>query len=257
MTMHSPRLIVAAVLWLAAGSLLAAPEDSIRAALTKVIPGIKIMSIAPSPVKGLFEVLVGTQMMYVTADGRYFVDGRIVDLTNREDLTEPRLSGARKQLVDGLGESQMVIFEPTGEAKHTVTVFTDIECGYCRKLHSQIAEYGKEGIRVRYVFFPRAGKGRPAYKQAISVWCAGDAAARRAALTSAKAGEPVDEKTCDNPVDAHMAVGEELGLRGTPAILTETGELIPGYVEPKRLAAQLAAGPASGAGAMTMSSNAR
>ncbi|AUB82026.1 DsbC family protein [Candidatus Thiodictyon syntrophicum] len=253
--MHSPRLIVAAVLWLAAGSLLAAPEDNIRAALTKVIPGIKITSIAPSPVKGLFEVLVGTQMMYVTADGRYFVDGRIVDLTSREDLTEPRLSGARKQLVDGLGESQMVIFEPAGEAKHTVTVFTDIECGYCRKLHGQIAEYGKEGIRVRYLFFPRAGKGSPAYQEAVSVWCAGDAAARRAALTDAKAGKSVEEKTCDNPVDAHMAAGEELGLRGTPAILTDTGELIPGYVEPKRLAAQLAAGPASGAG--TASGNVR
>lgn len=244
--MPSPRFIVAAVLWLAAGSLLAAPDDSIRAALTKVIPGIKIESIQPSPIKGLYEVLVGTQIMYVTADGRHYVDGRIVDLANREDLTEPRLSGARKRLVDGLGESAMVIFEPTTETKRTVTIFTDIDCGYCRKLHSQIADYGKEGIRVRYAFFPRAGKGSPSYKEAVSVWCAGDAAARRTALTSAKAGQPVAEQTCDNPVDAHMAAGEELGLRGTPAIITDTGEMIPGYVEPKRLAAQLATAPASG-----------
>jgi thiol:disulfide interchange protein DsbC len=241
------RSISAAALLLAAGSLLASPEDSIRATLAKINPNVKIETIAPSPVPGLYEVLAGTQLMYVTGDGRYFVDGHIVDLNTREDVTEPRLSGARKRLVDGVGESEMVIFEPSVAAKHTVTVFTDVECGYCRKLHSQIADYGKEGIRVRYVFFPRAGKGSPAYKEAISVWCAGDAAARRSALTAVKAGKEIEAKTCDNPVDQHMAVGEELGLRGTPAIVTETGEMIPGYVEPKRLAAQLAAAPADSA----------
>ena len=99
----------------------------------------------------------------------------------------------------------MIIFEPAGETKHTVTVFTDIECGYCRKLHSQIAEYGKKAtIRVRYLFFPRAGKGAAPRPEAISVWCAGDAAARRDAMTAAEAGKPVEAKTCDNPVDAHM-----------------------------------------------------
>ncbi len=246
--MHSHRSVIAAVLLFAAGSLLAAPEDSIRGALSKVLPGVKVDSIQQSPVKGLYEVLVGTQIMYVTADGRYFVDGRIVDLNTREDLTEPRLSVARKRLVDDLGEEQMVIFEPAGPVKHTITVFTDIDCGYCRKLHSQIADYGKEGIRVRYVFFPRAGKDSAAYKEAVSVWCAGGAAARRDALTAAKAGKPIEPKTCQNPVDAHMKAGEDLGLRGTPAILTDAGNLIPGYVEPRRLAAQLAApsAPASG-----------
>lgn len=240
--MHISRSFVAAALLLGAGTLVAGPEDTIRAALSKVVPDIKIDSIQPAPVKGLYEVMVGTQLMYVTGDGRYFVDGRIVDLTTREDVTEPRLSGARKKLVDGVGEAEMVIFEPSEKAQHTVTVFTDIECGYCRKLHSQIADYGKEGIRVRYMFYPRAGKGSPAYNEAVSVWCAGDSNDRRTAMTTAKAGKPIDEKTCANPVDQHMAVGEELGLRGTPAILTETGELIPGYVEPKRLAAQLNGG---------------
>ena len=233
------RLFAAAALVSIAGSLWAGPEDEIRTALARVVPNVEIDSISPAPVKGLYEVLVGTQLMYVTGDGRYFIDGRIVDLKTREDLTEPRLSGVRKKLVDDVGESEMVVFEPSAKPEHTVTVFTDIECGYCRKLHSQIAEYGKEGIRVRYMFFPRAGKGSPAYKEAISVWCAGDSNARRGALTAAKAGKPIEEKTCANPVDQHMTVGEELGLRGTPAIVTESGELIPGYVEPKRLAAQL------------------
>lgn len=241
--MYPSRLFIAAALILGAGTLVAGPNEDIRAALTKVVPNIKIDSVQPSPVKGLYEVLVGTQLMYVTGDGRYFIDGRIVDLGTREDLTEPRLSGARKKLVDGVGEAEMVIFEPSAKAQHTVTVFTDIECGYCRKLHSQIADYGKEGIRVRYLFYPRAGKGSPAYNEAVSVWCAGDSNDRRAALTEAKAGKTIPEKSCANPVDRHMAVGEELGLRGTPAILTESGELIPGYVEPKRLAAQLNGGP--------------
>ncbi|MGE5153168.1 MAG: DsbC family protein [Bdellovibrio bacteriovorus] len=242
--MHIRRSFVAAALLLGAGTLLAGPEDDIRAALAKVVPNIKIDSIQPAPVKGLYEVLVGTQLMYVTGDGRYYVDGRIVDLTTREDVTEPRLSGARKKLVDQVGEAEMVIFEPSVKAQHTVTVFTDIECGYCRKLHSQIADYGKEGIRVRYMFYPRAGKGSPAYNEAVSVWCAGDSNDRRTALTEAKAGKTIAEKSCANPVDQHMAVGEELGLRGTPAILTDTGTLIPGYVEPKRLAAQLNVGTA-------------
>jgi thiol:disulfide interchange protein DsbC len=239
--MYRPRSIAAAALMLASASLIAAgPEDSIRTALVKVIPDLKIESIKPSPIKGLYEVMVGTQIMYVTPDGRYYMDGRIVDLASREDLTEPRLAGARKRLLDRIGESKMLIFEPSVPAKHTVTVFTDIDCGYCRKLHSQIADYGKEGIRVRYVFFPRAGKNSQAYKEAVSVWCAGDAAARNAALTDAKAGKTIEEKTCDNPVDEHMAIGEEFGLRGTPAIVTEAGDLIPGYVEPKRLASELA-----------------
>jgi len=236
--MHSSRIFAAAVLMLGAGSLFASPEADIKAALLKVVPDVKIDSIQPSPIKGLYEVMIGTQLMYVTGDGRYYVDGRIVDLKTREDLTEPRLAGVRKKLVDEVGESEMVIFEPSAKAKHTVTVFTDIDCGYCRKLHSQIAEYGKEGIRVRYMFFPRAGKGSPSYKEAISVWCAGDSDQRRTALTAAKAGKHIEEKTCENPVDEHMAIGAELGLRGTPAIVTENGDLIPGYVEPKRLSAQ-------------------
>lgn len=216
----------------------AKPEETIRTALEGVIPGIKITQIQPTPIKGIYEVMAGTQIMYVTGDGRYFVGERIVDLKTREDLTEPRLAVARKQLMDRLTDDQMIIFGAP-ELTHTVTIFTDIECGYCRKLHNQMAEYNKEGIRVRYLFYPRAGKGSPAYDEAVSVWCAGDAAARRAAMTAAKAGKSVENKTCDNPIDAHMQLAAEFGLRGTPGILTDSGDLIPGYVEPKRLAAQL------------------
>jgi len=237
-----PRLrnfaLLAGSLALVSSLALASPEDTVRAALKKVIPDIEISSIQASPIKGIYEVMAGSELMYVTADGRYYMSGHIVDLKTRKDLTEPRLAEARKRLIDSVGEENMVIFG-TPDAKHTVTVFTDIECGYCRKLHSQIAEYEKEGIRVRYLFFPRAGKNSPAYEEAVSVWCAGDADARRAAMTKAKTGAKIPVKTCDNPVDAHMALGQEIGLRGTPAIVTEDGQLIPGYVDPKRLAAEL------------------
>jgi thiol:disulfide interchange protein DsbC len=244
--MMKPRftLLALTLLMLTTQGVSASPEKTIRAALAKIVPDLQIDSISPSPVTGLYEVMVGTQLMYVTTDGRYFVDGRIIDLQTRQDLSEPRLAQARKRLVDGVSESQMVIFGPA-DAKHTVTVFTDIECGYCRKLHSEIDQYGQEGIRVRYLFYPRAGQGSPAYKEAISVWCAGDQAAQREALTAAKAGKPIPEKTCENPVDEHMGIGQQLGLRGTPAIVTENGEMIAGYVDAKRLAAQLDATPGS------------
>lgn len=230
-------LLAGGLLALGAGQMaLADAPAAIRDALKQVLPDAKIDSIGPSPIKGLYEVMVGAHMMYVTGDGRYFVDGRIVDLAKREDVTEPKLAAARLRAVERIGEENMVIFAPAGEIKHTVTVFTDIECGYCRKLHQQIAEYGKEGIRIRYLFYPRAGKGSPAYDEAVSVWCADD---RQDAMTQAKAGQRIPSKQCPNPVDQHLALGQDLAIRGTPALLLETGDMVPGYVEPRQLAAML------------------
>jgi thiol:disulfide interchange protein DsbC len=209
---------------------------NIKAALAKAAPDAVIDSVTPSPLPGLYEVMVGTQIMYVTGDGRYFIEGRIVDLKTREDLTEPRLASVRKAAVGAIPENDMVIFAPP-KYDHTVTVFTDIDCPYCAKMHSKIDEYEAEGIRVRYLFFPRTGAHSPSYNDAVSVWCADD---RNQALTDAKAGKKIPTKTCDNPVDEHMAVGQKVGVSGTPAIMLETGDMIPGYVEPKRLAQMIA-----------------
>jgi thiol:disulfide interchange protein DsbC len=216
----------------------AAADDvaNIKAALAKAAPEAKIDSVAPSPLPGLYEVMVGTQIMYVTGDGRYFIDGRIVDLKTREDLTEPRLAAVRKATVGAIPESDMVIFAPP-KYDHTVTVFTDIDCPYCAKMHSKIGEYEAEGIRVRYLFFPRSGANSPSYNEAVSVWCADD---RNQALTDAKAGKKIPAKTCDNPVDEHMAAARKVGINGTPAIMLESGDMVPGYVEPKRLAQMIA-----------------
>lgn len=241
MKKSSAFALLGAILAVFATTAMAGPEAAIRKALQAIDPEMEVGEIQPSPVDGLYEVFVGADLMYVTGDGRHYVSGPIVDLKTREDLTEPRLATARKSLIDGMSEQQMVVFSPE-KPKHSVTVFTDIECGYCRKLHSQIEDYLSEGIEVRYVFYPRAGKGSAAYDEAVAVWCAGDAEARREAMTRAKAGKSIEMATCDNPIAAHMALGQELGLRGTPAIVTEDGAMIPGYVDPRRLGARLEAG---------------
>jgi thiol:disulfide interchange protein DsbC len=224
-------LVLAAAFGLS-GAASADEVATVKAAVAKALPEVKVDSVTTSPVPGLYEVMVGSQIIYVTGDGRYFVDGRIVDLKTREDLTEPRLSAVRKGAVDAVGEDQMIVFSGP-KFDHTVTVFTDIDCPYCAKLHSQIKQYEDEGIRVRYLLYPRAGAKSPSYNEAVSVWCSED---RNQALTDAKAGKKIPAKTCDNPVDEHMALGRKVGVSGTPAIMLESGEIIPGYVEPKRLA---------------------
>jgi thiol:disulfide interchange protein DsbC len=231
------RILAAVVALPLAAPTVSGADAAIEARLKQVLPEYKIDSIAETPMKGVYEVMLGSQVIYVSRDGRYMMQGRLIDLETREDLTEPRRSAARKQAVDQVGEDRMVIFSPD-KPKHTVTVFTDIDCGYCRKLHSEIDSYLKAGIRVRYLFFPRAGMGSESFNEAVSVWCAAD---RQRAMTDAKAGKPIEAKTCENPVVDHMQLGESLQISGTPAIVLETGDLVPGYVPAERLAAMLQA----------------
>lgn len=207
------------ILLLTTPPLLADADARIEARLEKLLPGYEIDSIRETPIKGLFEIIMAPEVAYMSGDGRYLVEGRLVDLEARKDLTEPRRAAARKQALDRIGEDKMVIFAPV-EYDHTITVFTDIDCGYCRRLHREIAEYGAAGIRVRYVFFPRAGVDSDSYKKSVSVWCADD---RRRALTDAKAGKSLETKSCENPVEEHMQLGQRLGLSGTPTILLENG----------------------------------
>ncbi|MCG6859765.1 MAG: DsbC family protein [Chromatiaceae bacterium] len=235
---NSGKAILAGVIMaLATSPLLADTDAKIKARLEKLLPEYTIDSIGKTPIGGLFEVVMGPEVIYVSSDGKYMLQGRLIDLENREDLTEPRRAAARKEAVAKIGEDNMVIFAPD-DYKHTVTVFTDIDCGYCRKLHREIADYEAEGVRIRYVFFPRAGLGSDSYKKAVAVWCSDD---RRKALTDAKAGKDIEAKSCKNPVKDHMKLGELLGVTGTPSILLETGEMVPGYVPAKRLAALLEA----------------
>lgn len=221
---------------LAASAVVVADEAAtIRAALAKVLPDFKPTSVKATPMEGLYEVEIGPQVMFVTGDGRYLIDGAIVDLETRENIAESAQSRARVRAIEQVGEENMVLFDAPA-AEHTVTVFTDIDCGYCRKLHEQIQAYNDAGISVHYMFYPRAGEKSQSFDKAVSVWCADD---RQAAMTRAKQGADMPKRSCTNPVAKHMELGQLMGIRGTPAIVLESGEMVPGYVEPKRLAGLL------------------
>lgn len=213
-----------------------AGENEIRKALSLASPSSTIDSVKPTDIAGLYEVMVGSDILYLSEDGKYLLQGHLIDLTARKDLTEAKLAHLRTAAIDKIGEDQTIIFKPE-DSRYKVSVFTDIDCGYCRKLHSEMDKYLAEGITVQYLFYPRAGKGSESYKKAVSVWCAED---RNAALTSAKQGKTPEAKECDNPVDKHMALGAEFGARGTPMIVTEKGNILPGYVPAKQLAKALA-----------------
>jgi thiol:disulfide interchange protein DsbC len=209
--------------------------SQMRQNLAKVMANVKPDSIKPSPIEGLYEVVYGAQIYYATKDGSYLVQGDILDVNGQSNVTELHRTGARLSAINKVSEDKMIIFAPQ-KVKHTVTVFTDIDCGYCRKLHSEIDTYLKEGIRVRYLSMPRAGLNSPSYTKAVAVWCAKD---RKDALTRAKKDEAVEQKTCDNPVKEEMQLAQEVGVSGTPTIITDTGRLLPGYVPAAHLAQML------------------
>lgn len=199
-------------------------------------PDTETTHIAPAPVPGIYEVSVGGDLIYVTSDSRYAFSGRLYDLEKREDLSEPVFSQLRLQELKKADENNMIVFEPKGEAKHTITTFTDVDCPYCRKMHSEIGELSAAGIRVRYVLYPRTAMGSPSYEKAISVWCAED---RNKALTQAKSGEEVEKRECPNPVAQSIELGNRLGLSGTPMTISDSGEQFNGYVPADQLALQL------------------
>jgi thiol:disulfide interchange protein DsbC len=215
-----------------------APAADPRAALLKLLPtGSKLEDLRPSPIPGIYEFMQGAEVSYLTTDGKYFIDGNVYDMKTRDNLTENVRAHARVALIGSVPESEMLIFGPTNP-KYTVTVFTDVDCAYCRKLHSQMAELNRLGIRVRYMFFPRSGPNTESWHKAEVVWCSPN---RNEALTHAKTGAALDmTKACAvTPVKREYELGENLGVRGTPAIFSENGDYISGYMEPRELLAQL------------------
>jgi thiol:disulfide interchange protein DsbC len=205
-----------------------------RNALLKLLPaGSKLEDLKPSPISGIYQFVQGADVSYLTADGKFFLDGNLYDMASRANLTEAIRSHARLAMINAVPESQMVIFSPKNPL-FTITVFTDVDCQFCRKLHSEIAEFNKLGVRVRYMFFPRTGPNTESWRKAEVVWCSAD---RNEALTRAKAGAELDmNKTCGpTPVAREYALGQSIGVRGTPAIITEGGDFISGYMPPREL----------------------
>ena len=225
----------------AAAATAAAKDKDPRAALAAKIPGgAKAEELHASPIAGVYELARGTEIAYVSEDGKYAIAGDLYELGTDKNLTENTRRAERTKLLASVPESQMVVFSPK-DPKYTVSVFTDVDCTYCRKLHSQIAEYNRLGIKVRYLFFPRSGPDTESWARAEAVWCASN---RGEALTRAKRGEEINKpKSCANtPVAREYQLGEDVGVRGTPAIVLENGEMLPGYLPPAQLAAHLKGG---------------
>ena len=196
---------------------------------------IRVEDVRPGPIEGLYEVASGAEIAHVSTDGRFYFDGDVFDMDTRENLTERRRTGVRARLLASAQPADVIVFGPA-DAKHTIDVFTDVDCGYCRKLHSEIAEINRLGIRVRYLLYPRSGPGTDSWRKAESVLCAKDP---KEALTRAKRGESIPVAACNAAVTRSFDLGQDVGISGTPGIITESGELIPGYMPAAALAEEL------------------
>ncbi len=234
MNFVSKLLCTATVLLFVNTSVMADADADIKkahAAVQKMIPTVPIEAIQPSPLPGIYQVMIPPQMFYISADGRFAIDGDLIDLQSGENVTNVVRDQMRIAAVNAQGEDSMIVYGPNNPT-HTITVFTDIDCGYCRKLHKEIDQYSKAGIKVRYMAYPRAGLNSGSYQKAVAVWCSKD---RNDALTRAKLGEEIKANDCDNPVAQQYELAQRLGLRGTPAIITEQGQVLPGYVPAAQL----------------------
>ena len=243
----STRLLAGFLLALACTNTLYAQsgggQDSEIAAIREVIAvsmtNLDVDSIEPSPVAGLYEITLGNgQVIFATGDARYFIPGDLFEmlpegLVNRGEL---KRNVARAEKIAAIPESEMIIFEPVDGRKATITVFTDVDCPYCRQLHGEMARLNELGVAVRYLAFPRTGLNTETYFKMISTWCADN---RQDIFTSATRGGQVPEATCDNPVAKHYQLGREVGVTGTPALVLEDGTILPGYVPADTLASYL------------------
>ncbi len=214
-------------------------QADLAAKLKAVMPDAKITSVKPGPIPGLYEVMLGATVLYMTQDGRFAVRGDIFDLRNKTNLTDVTRAVARVSAFAGQRSNVIEFAATNGKPQHTLYVFTDIDCGYCRKFHQQVTELNAAGISVRYLSFPRTGLNTESYRKAVSVWCSADP---KAALTAAKAGQPLVNKTCDNPVAAQYELGQSIGVHGTPAVFSEDGEELGGYIPAPELIKMLKSG---------------
>lgn len=211
-----------------------APDDP-RIALAAKIPDTRPEDLRATPVAGIYEISHGTQVSYVTADAKYVFSGDLYQITAGSDfpnLSDQRRNELRRELIAAVPESEMIIYGKA-DSPHTITVFTDIDCPWCQRLHSEIDEYNRLGVRVRYLFFPRSGPDTESWHKADTVWCSDD---RKKALTRAKEGDELKLAECPgSPVARDYALGREVGVTGTPGLVLDSGELVPGYLSPPQL----------------------
>jgi len=234
--------------WSAFGATAEELAAKVRVAVQANDPAAQVSAVDRSPVSGLYLTTIDGVSGYVSADGRYFVVGDMLDLAAKTNVTEQRRKQTRRELLKKIAPGEAIVFGPE-KPKYTITVFTDADCPYCRKLHGEVEELERKGVAVRYVAFPRSGPGTKSWRTMTAVWCAED---RREALTRATRGEEVTEeknKKCgDAMIAKHYGLGQKLGIPGTPMIVLGDGTSLGGYVAPDKLLVALAEHAASAGG---------
>jgi len=203
--------------------------------LSQSIPGLKVKSVENTKIDGLLQVeTTSGDILFSSPGGDYFVTGDMYSTENKTlvNLSEEKRGSERVLKINTISNDQKIVFPAKGPVKGKIAVFTDIDCGYCRKLHKEVPELNSMGIEVSYLAYPRAGLNSESYNKYVSAWCADD---KLAALTKAKSGQSLESKSCDNPVASQFALGREIGISGTPAIILQDGRLIPGYINAQKI----------------------
>jgi thiol:disulfide interchange protein DsbC len=214
----------------------AAELEKVRQTVGGMFDMIEPEHVKSSPIDGWYTIQKGSIIAYISADGRYLLQGDLIDLNNQSNLSDLARNDARRNLMASVADEETIMFSPS-EVKYTVSVFTDIDCTYCRRLHSQIQDYLAHGIQVRYLLYPRNGPASRSWNTSEEVWCAND---RANALTLAKLDREFESASCDaSTIQDHYVIGRDVGLSGTPAIVLDDGTLIGGYMPPDQLKARL------------------
>jgi len=210
-------------------------EKVFQESLSRLSSDFEITNVKTTPIKGIYQVTIGPDIVYMTKDGNYILKGEILDISNRRNITEDVRAENRVHLLNTISEKEYIEFSPSS-AKNYIYVFTDTDCGYCRKLHRDVPELNSMGIAVRYLAYPRTGVDSKIGDEMRDVWCADN---RQKALTAAKNREQFQSKPCDAPIARQYALGKELGVSGTPAIFLENGIKLPGYIPPDEIYRQI------------------
>lgn len=215
---------------------------AVSEALARLAPGTPVDGLRKAAMPGFYEAAVGGQTVVVSADGRYLVAGALWDLRAQRNLSEPLLADVRREVLATVPATRRFVFA-AGQPRATVTVFTAIDCGYCRRLHEQVEQINAAGISVEYLLLSHGGADSPSHATAVSAWCAAD---RADALTEAKRGHEPAHKVCPNPIDEHAALARRLGVSNTPTVVAADGRVLGGYLTVEQLTGALGLAPASG-----------
>ena len=213
------------------------PSSQFIKGLQMLMPNIPPDGIYKSEINGIHQVAFGPRLVYVTSDGRYMLKGSFIDLETKMNITTIAENKFRISSIDNaFDENEMIVFSPK-KTRHTLTIFTDIDCSFCKKMHRQIDEFLNQGIRIRYLLFPREGMNSASAKNSISIFCEKD---KKLALTKAKAGQFVaTDNGCDNPIYKTIVMGQMIGIKGTPTIIADNGHMFSGYVSAGQIAQAL------------------